>query len=104
MSFRDLLPVLVKRLGALPKKKGTAAANAAEDQSEKQRKAAVDTPSAEEEADEKKFGKGVITQAYIWPRMAKFFKEWDVILAETGTSGESAAPTTLVQPTAREPY
>jgi pyruvate decarboxylase len=89
MSFRDILPVLTKRLAALPKKKGTATANKAEDDAEQQRKEATVVPTAEDEEDaedEKKFGKGTITQRYIWPRMSKFFKEYDVILAETGTS------------------
>jgi len=37
-------------------------------------------------ADDAKFGKGAITQAYLWPRMGKWYRENDVIVSETGTS------------------
>lgn len=29
---------------------------------------------------------GIITQAYLWPRVSQFFRPKDVIVAETGTS------------------
>ncbi|KAL7408983.1 pyruvate decarboxylase [Mrakia frigida] len=86
LSFRDILPVLIKRLSTVPKKSGSAKANKADVASATQRKNAVVVPTAEDEADEAKFGKGVITQKYLWPRMQHFFQEWDVILAETGTA------------------
>jgi len=81
LSFRDILPVLVKRLAALPRKQ-----NKAELPPAIKRKNGV-VPNAEDKADEAKFGKGVITQRYLWPRMQKFFQEGDVILAESGTAG-----------------
>lgn len=59
LSMRDILPVLVKRLSAVPQKTGSAKANKAGDASLEQRKAAIDVPTAEDEADEAKFGKGV---------------------------------------------
>ncbi|KAL7409361.1 thiamine diphosphate-binding protein [Mrakia frigida] len=86
LSFRDILPVLAKQLAALPKKAGSSQANTHDAASIAQRYDAVVVPTAEDEADEAKFGKGIITQKYLWPRMQHFFKEWDVILADTGTS------------------
>lgn len=81
LSIRDVLPILVKRLATLSKK--TRFLNGAA----KRKNGVVVVPNAEDEADEAKFGKGVITQKYLWPRMQKFFQEGDVILAESGTAG-----------------
>ena len=81
LSFRDILPVLVKRLASLPRK----ASKVDLPPAIKRRNGVV--PNAEDKADEAKFGKGVITQRYLWPRMQKFFEEGDVILAESGTAG-----------------
>ncbi|KAL7409369.1 pyruvate decarboxylase, partial [Mrakia frigida] len=80
LSIRDVLPILVKRLATLSKK--TRFLNGAA----KRKNGVVVVPNAEDEADEAKFGKGVITQKYLWPRMQKFFQEGDVILAESGTA------------------
>jgi TPP-dependent 2-oxoacid decarboxylase len=35
-------------------------------------------------ANAQKFGKDAITQAYLWPRMGKWYRENDIIVSETG--------------------
>ena len=47
VSFRDVIPALLPRLSALPKKEGSAAANKAEDQSDQQRQEALTAPTPE---------------------------------------------------------
>lgn len=64
---------------------GTSHKQANEKHAEKQQARAAEGPSAETIAEnEAKFGKGAITQAYLWPRMGKWYKENDVIISETG--------------------
>lgn len=41
----------------------------------------------------------IISQAYLWPRVGKFFKPKDIILAETGTSGFGIIDVPLPQDT-----
>lgn len=91
VTFRTLLPALNARLSeSIAKhgpKLGTSHKQATEKHAEKQQACAAAGPSAELIAEnEAKFGKGAITQAYLWARMGKWYKENDVIISETGTS------------------
>lgn len=78
--------LLIKRLAAVPKKQGSRKANDVEQHADSQRKQAVVVPDAPSSDEAEKWGKDAITQEFLWPRMAHFFREWDVIVAETGTS------------------
>jgi TPP-dependent 2-oxoacid decarboxylase len=52
---------------------------------EEQQTQAAEGPIKEVAAeDAQKFGKEAITQAYLWPRMGKWYRENDVIVSETG--------------------
>lgn len=91
-----LLPPLrlfIEAVKERPQKKGSTPANEQIEAAEDQRKDAVTVPDATEQAEEDgKWGKETITQKYLWPRMSKFFRDEDVILAETGTSAFGAPP------------
>nr|AEN14643.1 pyruvate decarboxylase [Phaffia rhodozyma]AEN14644.1 pyruvate decarboxylase [Phaffia rhodozyma] len=87
ISFRDVLPHLIEKLGQFPAKKGSDAANKAEGEAAEQRKEAVEVPNTTDDSeDDKRFGKTTITQKHLWPRLGKFLQEYDVVIAETGTS------------------
>ncbi|KAG9103099.1 Pyruvate decarboxylase 1 [Ceratobasidium sp. 370] len=91
VNFRSVLPALNARL---PKsiakhgpKLGTTRRQSTLVDAEAQQAAAAAGPTSEAASiDEAKFGKGAITQAYLWPRMGKWYRENDVIVSETGTS------------------
>ena len=64
---------------------GTPHRQATIEHAEKQQASAASGPGDKTIAeDEERFGKGAITQAYLWPRMGKWYKENDVIVSETG--------------------
>ncbi|KAF8610675.1 pyruvate decarboxylase [Ceratobasidium sp. AG-I] len=96
VTFRTVLPALNAKLSESIAKHGpkpcwalvgTPHRQATTEHAEKQQASAASGPSDEAVAEhEEKFGKGAITQAYLWPRMGKWYKENDVIVSETGTS------------------
>ncbi|QRV86347.1 pyruvate decarboxylase [Ceratobasidium sp. AG-Ba] len=91
VNFRNVLPALnVKLAESIAKhgpKLGTPRKQAAlKDAEEQQATAATGPPHEVASADDAKFGKGAITQAYLWPRMGKWYSQGDVIVSETGTS------------------
>lgn len=91
VNFRNVLPALNVRLAeSIVKhgpKLGTPGKQANLKHAEAQQATAAAGPTGEVASiDEAKFGKGAITQAYLWPRMGKWYRENDVIVSETGTS------------------
>ncbi|KAG8706123.1 Pyruvate decarboxylase 1 [Ceratobasidium sp. 395] len=91
VNFRNVLPALNTKLAeSIAKhgpKLGTPCKRANLKDAEEQQATAAAGPTSEvASSDEAKFGKGAITQAYLWPRMGKWYRENDVIVSETGTS------------------
>lgn len=64
---------------------GTAHKQENEKQAVEQKAQAAEGPIKEVAAsDAQRFGKDAITQAYLWSRMGKWYRENDVIVSETG--------------------
>lgn len=84
--------LLLQELEGRPQKAGSKRTQALTGQAEDQRKEAESVPDkVEQAAEDEKWGKDAITHQYLWPRVSKFFRNEDIILAEAGTSafGES---------------
>ena len=82
---------MIEQLKERPQKRGSTPANEQVEAAEDQRKEAVNVPEpGEQAAEDEKWGKDTITQKYLWPRVSKFFRDQDVIVAETGTSAFGA--------------
>lgn len=91
--------LLTEQLKERPQKRGSTPANANVEAAEDQRKEAVSVPEPDEQAaEDEKWGKETITQKYLWPRVAAFFRDQDVIVAETGTSAFGATTISLPNP------
>ncbi|KAG9123719.1 hypothetical protein FRC07_014176 [Ceratobasidium sp. 392] len=91
VNFRNVLPALNAKLAeSIAKhgpKLGTPCKQANLKHAEAQQATAATGPTDEvASSDEAQFGKGAITQAYLWPRMGKWYRENDIIVSETGTS------------------
>ncbi|CAE6412945.1 unnamed protein product [Rhizoctonia solani] len=93
VTFRALLPALNARLGESigkhgPKGEfGTTRKQENLKLAEEQQAQAAEGPVKEVATENaQKFGKEAITQAYLWPRMGKWYRENDIIVSETGTS------------------
>lgn len=85
--------LLIRELKERPQKKGTTPARQNLEKAEEQRADAVTVPDDKEQAEEDaKWGKEAITQKYLWPTMSSFFRDNDVIVAETGTSAFGTPP------------
>lgn len=85
--------LLIRELKERPQKKGTTPARQNLEKAEEQRVDAVTVPDDKEQAEEDaKWGKEAITQKYLWPTMSSFFRDNDVIVAETGTSAFGTSP------------
>ncbi|CAE7068050.1 unnamed protein product [Rhizoctonia solani] len=82
VTFRALLPMLNEKLAESVAKHGPKGKYSLDQQAQ-----AAEGPIKEVATeDAQKFGKDAITQAYLWPRMGKWYRENDVIVSETGTS------------------
>lgn len=91
VTFRALLPALNKKLAESIAKHGPKVGTTHKQENlklaEEQQAQAAEGPIKEVETENsQKFGKDAITQAYLWPRMGKWYRENDVIVSETGTS------------------
>jgi len=91
VTFRDLLPILTEKLAEsvqrLGRKEGSANKQQNEKEATQEKAEALEQPDEDTlRQEEEQFGKGAITQAYLWPTFGKWFKEGDVIISETGTS------------------
>ncbi|QRV88375.1 pyruvate decarboxylase [Ceratobasidium sp. AG-Ba] len=91
VNFRNLLPALNVKLTESIAKKGPKVGTphrqaSLKDADTQQLVAATGPPHEIIKVNNTKFGEGAITQAYLWPRMGKWYRENDVIVSETGTS------------------
>ncbi|KAF8682453.1 hypothetical protein RHS04_02581 [Rhizoctonia solani] len=91
VTFRTLLPALNEKLAESIAKHGPKTGTTRKQENlklaEEQQAQAAEGPIKEVETeDAQRFGKGAITQAYLWARMGKWYRENDIIVSETGTS------------------
>lgn len=84
--------LFIERVKILPQKRRSTPVQETLEEASEQRQEAVALLEGQEEASEnERWGKETITQKYLWPTVSRFFRDHDIILAESGTSSFGAS-------------